>query len=308
MGTFRRSTTSGLVMSSTLSPAEIRRLGTIAKQINEEKVWWAEKENPMTFSCTGCGRCCQNEGEVWFNSDEFADLVRYKNMPAEEVLDTYSDEVLNGWVKMKNKKIDASITGRDVETEGCIFLEEDGKKCGIYGARPIQCRTYPWWPKLLFNETMWNKEACLPDNGIENRVSVIGDIGDLRKWTPEGGGCEGINNHGTEGGQNSDGSLQMPTSDSLEQEKEKKSSSSSSSSGSTDTAVIYRNMALYSAYTDAFPFTKNGQDRERVLQKAEVAKSVVKATEAWVDDFGKFVLYMALSLYCWHLVSYEVVH
>lgn len=30
----------------------------------------------------------------------------------------------------------------------CVFLR-DGKQCTVYGARPLQCSTYPWWPELM---------------------------------------------------------------------------------------------------------------------------------------------------------------
>ena len=32
-------------------------------------------------------------------------------------------------------------------TGDCVFLE-NGTKCGVYGARPLQCSSYPWWPEL----------------------------------------------------------------------------------------------------------------------------------------------------------------
>jgi hypothetical protein len=36
----------------------------------------------------------------------------------------------------------------------CVFLQ-DGKRCGIYSARPTQCRTFPWWPGNLESESEW---------------------------------------------------------------------------------------------------------------------------------------------------------
>jgi Fe-S-cluster containining protein len=40
----------------------------------------------------------------------------------------------------------------------CIFLDATGQ-CGIYAVRPIQCRTYPFWPELVNSETAWRREA-----------------------------------------------------------------------------------------------------------------------------------------------------
>lgn len=30
----------------------------------------------------------------------------------------------------------------------CVFLR-DGRQCTVYGARPLQCSSYPWWPELM---------------------------------------------------------------------------------------------------------------------------------------------------------------
>jgi uncharacterized protein len=42
-------------------------------------------------------------------------------------------------------------------TFDCIFLKD--KKCQIYGARPTQCRTYPWWPQNLRSQQVWEEVA-----------------------------------------------------------------------------------------------------------------------------------------------------
>jgi Fe-S-cluster containining protein len=42
--------------------------------------------------------------------------------------------------------------------ERCIFLDAAGK-CRVYAARPVQCRTYPFWPELVGSAAAWNREA-----------------------------------------------------------------------------------------------------------------------------------------------------
>ena len=43
----------------------------------------------------------------------------------------------------------------------CVFLDRDsvpGKAvCGLYEVRPVQCRTWPFWPEVLRNERAWNR-------------------------------------------------------------------------------------------------------------------------------------------------------
>ncbi len=50
--------------------------------------------------------------------------------------------------------------------QSCIFLN-DGKKCSIYGARPMQCQTYPWWPELM-REDVWALEGAEVCEGINH--------------------------------------------------------------------------------------------------------------------------------------------
>jgi Fe-S-cluster containining protein len=39
----------------------------------------------------------------------------------------------------------------------CVFLDEQ-MRCRIYKVRPLQCRTYPFWPELM-NPRAWRAEA-----------------------------------------------------------------------------------------------------------------------------------------------------
>lgn len=39
----------------------------------------------------------------------------------------------------------------------CIFLVD--KKCGVYKARPTQCRTWPFWPELM-NAKAWRQDVA----------------------------------------------------------------------------------------------------------------------------------------------------
>lgn len=56
------------------------------------------------------------------------------------------------------------------KTEGsnfsCVFLR-NGKSCDIYEVRPIQCRTYPYWPGIMKDEKSW-KEESLDCEGIND--------------------------------------------------------------------------------------------------------------------------------------------
>lgn len=59
-------------------------------------------ESRLSFKCQGCGKCCVNEGDVWFSTEEFGDLASKLRISAQEALDKYSELVLSGWVKIKD--------------------------------------------------------------------------------------------------------------------------------------------------------------------------------------------------------------
>ncbi len=55
------------------------------------------------------------------------------------------------------------------DSGACSLLDKDGK-CRAYAARPVQCRTYPYWPEILVNKSAWKNESKKCE-GIE-----LGDV------------------------------------------------------------------------------------------------------------------------------------
>ena len=152
----------------------------------------------LKFGCTGCGKCCKTKGDVWFNTDEFVDLVAHMNTTAVYILDNYAEEVRSGWVQMKSKRLVPADS-----SEQCIFLDLDGKQCTVYEARPVQCKTYPYWPALLASSRAWHEEAVEPESHTNSEAdeqqeqiapaSSSTPAASARKWSSVAGGCEGIN-------------------------------------------------------------------------------------------------------------------
>ena len=62
--------------------------------------------------------------------------------------------------------------GEEKNKGNCLFLIND--RCSVYKARPIQCRTWPFWNENM-NAKTWNKEIALFCPGI----------GKGRKYTKE---------------------------------------------------------------------------------------------------------------------------
>ena len=47
--------------------------------------------------------------------------------------------------------------------ENCIFLKEN--RCTVYKSRPIQCRTWPFWPENMNTKT-WNNDIAKNCPGV----------------------------------------------------------------------------------------------------------------------------------------------
>ncbi len=91
------------------------------------------------FQCQRCGRCCHTRGDAGFVLLTAADqrrLARHFRMTPAAFRAAYTD-TLGEAVHLKEE------AGRTA----CILLAEGG--CSAYRARPLQCRTWPFWPEHL---------------------------------------------------------------------------------------------------------------------------------------------------------------
>ena len=57
----------------------------------------------------------------------------------------------------------------------CIFLGDNGQ-CRVYTVRPVQCRTYPFWPELAGNARAWNSEARRCEGVNQGKVIPVTTI------------------------------------------------------------------------------------------------------------------------------------
>ena len=104
-------------------------------------------EKGLRFSCIdGCSRCCRGDGYVWVSENEIAEIAALLKVDRELFKREYT-------VRRNDKHI---LKDRRNITE-CIFLTEEGK-CSVYDARPIQCRIYPFWPRIILDKELFNYE------------------------------------------------------------------------------------------------------------------------------------------------------
>jgi len=79
------------------------------------------------------------------------------------------------------RKIGARRSLREFPNGDCVFFDTENKGCQVYGARPIQCRTWPFWDSNLKSEKAW-KETCeeCPGSGA-GKVYSLEEIEGQRK-------------------------------------------------------------------------------------------------------------------------------
>jgi Fe-S-cluster containining protein len=115
----------------------------------------------LRFSCTQCGQCCATAGDYYvYLTDEESERIR-----------TYL-QLSRNW--FRRRYLQRLEEGEQVLAAGaderCIFLDAEGQ-CRVYAVRPVQCRTYPFWPELVGSARTWNREARRCE-GI-NRGTVV---------------------------------------------------------------------------------------------------------------------------------------
>lgn len=109
------------------------------------KQWWSEG---VRFECQGSGQCCLSRGEygfVFLTREDRKRMADHLGLGLREFTKQYCDKT-QGYYHLREESTRLE----------CAFLK--GNRCGIYEARPIQCRTWPFWPEVM-NAKTWNKEV-----------------------------------------------------------------------------------------------------------------------------------------------------
>ena len=104
------------------------------------KPWYAEG---LAFECVRCGRCCRGPGGyVWLNEGEIDAMA--------SALTLTREDFGRRWLRATPEG-PALI---DAANGDCPFLTAE-RGCRVYGGRPAQCRTWPWWPDNLGHPEDW---------------------------------------------------------------------------------------------------------------------------------------------------------
>jgi Fe-S-cluster containining protein len=107
----------------------------------------------LLFTCQRCSVCCRFEpGFVFLSMRDVDVLCEGLGMGKGGFEEKYCREVpINGSIRLSLK---------EKPNLDCIFWE--GKGCGVYAYRPLQCRSYPFWYSALVSRQSWDalKASC----------------------------------------------------------------------------------------------------------------------------------------------------
>lgn len=131
------------------------------------------KRKSLRFECTQCGICCTGGDDYY---------VSVSHQEAESIRQYLG--LSRSWFKRRylQKIPELGLAIRSTADEKCIFLTAEGH-CKIYPVRPIQCKTYPFWPEVVGSTKGWQREArrcegmdhgpIVPIRKIESALSML---------------------------------------------------------------------------------------------------------------------------------------
>ena len=121
---------------------------TGAPAVIDRGVWYA---GGLRFECTQCGNCCSGApGYVWVTVEDMHRMAAYLELPFDQFTSRFVRRIGERYALTEKANYD------------CSFLTRDGggkTGCALYGARPMQCRTWPFWNDNLKTPAAWRRAA-----------------------------------------------------------------------------------------------------------------------------------------------------
>jgi Fe-S-cluster containining protein len=138
-------------------------------------------EQGLNFSCRRCSACCRHEpGFVFLTRRDLDSLAGILRMDRRALIAVYcrwvpftprgSDELEGSFPRGQARE---TLSLKEKSNFDCIFWKNG---CTVYEARPVQCRTFPFWKSIVHSLASWKE--CMKDcPGIgKGRVYSRGEI------------------------------------------------------------------------------------------------------------------------------------
>ena len=144
------------------------KLDVLQREGESDGPWYA---GGLKFTCSQCGNCCTGgPGYVWVSREEVRRLAEFLRLSPEEVVERYCRKV--------NGRLSLNETRAPGGNFDCVFLTEEKNShpltshngqqrpvagvrrgCSVYPVRPLQCRTWPFWPENMASPEAWAHSA-----------------------------------------------------------------------------------------------------------------------------------------------------
>ncbi|MFN7447387.1 MAG: YkgJ family cysteine cluster protein [Pirellula sp.] len=117
-------------------------------EIDDRDPWYAKG---LSFECTQCGNCCSGPGTgfVWVSEAEISAIAARIGI----------DDDIDGFERKFTRRIGARVSLVEYSDGDCIFLDPKSRNCSVYEARPVQCRTWPFWDSNVVTPKAWGAAA-----------------------------------------------------------------------------------------------------------------------------------------------------
>jgi Fe-S-cluster containining protein len=115
------------------------------KSESQQEPWY---KDGLQFTCSQCGDCCTGgPGYVWLRDEDIEVLAAKLHMEVDAFERKYVRRVGVGRSLVEYPDGD------------CVFFDPRQRNCTVYDARPLQCRTWPFWGSNLESPLAW-KHTC----------------------------------------------------------------------------------------------------------------------------------------------------
>ena len=125
-----------------------------------ERPWYDEG---LKFTCTACGDCCTGApGHVWVNQEEVSALAGLIGL-----------HDVGEFERIYVRNVGMRKSLREYPNGDCVFFDTETRRCGVYEARPRQCRTWPFWDSNVRTEAAWEHTCKIcPGSGQGKLYSI----------------------------------------------------------------------------------------------------------------------------------------
>ena len=128
----------------------------------------------LHFACQQCGRCCSgpDEGVIWILKPEIDMLADFLGQSVKDIRKKH----------LRTFGFRCSIK-ENPQTKDCIFLVtmDGSRSCAIYNVRPMQCRSWPFWPSNLQSPGDWNTAAQKCPGVNKGKLYTFDEIEKIKK-------------------------------------------------------------------------------------------------------------------------------